>query len=261
MKIYQVDAFTDKIFSGNPAGVCVLENTRDNEWMQNVAKEMNLSETAFLVRQKRGFNLRWFTPKREVDLCGHATLASAHILWETRQAEEGEKLEFFTKSGLLTAEKSGEIIELNFPAEEDKQAKPPKELIDGLKFKPKYVGKNRMDYIVEADCEEIVKNLEPNMNALKKVKTRGVIVTAISSSPEYDFVSRFFAPAYGIDEDPVTGSAHCCLGPFWKRRLGKDFFKAYQASERSGYLTVRVNKDRVYIGGKAVMVFCAEMKD
>ena len=261
MKIYHVDAFTDRMFSGNPAAVCILPLPKDETWMQNVAGEMNLSETAFLVKQDDGFNLRWFTPKREVDLCGHATLASAHVLWETAILPLNKEARFFTKSGLLTAVRKDDFIELNFPSEEDREISAPKELIEGLKVMPKYVGKNRMDYIVEVESEEIVKALNPDYELLKRLDARGVMVTSISNADGIDFVSRFFAPAYGIPEDPVTGSAHCCLGPYWKRRLNKNELTAFQASERGGFLKVRVEKDRVFISGKAVTVFCAELKE
>ena len=261
MKIYHVDAFTDKMFSGNPAAVCILPLPKDEAWMQNVAGEMNLSETAFLLKQGDGFNLKWFTPKREVDLCGHATLASAHVLWETAILPLNKEARFFTKSGLLTAVRKDDFIELNFPSEEDREISAPKELIEGLKVMPKYVGKNRMDYIVEVESEEIVKALNPDYELLKRLDARGVMVTSISNTNGIDFVSRFFAPAYGIPEDPVTGSAHCCLGPYWTRRLNKNELTAFQASERGGFLKVRIEKDRVFISGKAVTVFCAELKE
>lgn len=261
MKIYHVYAFTDRIFSGNPAAVCILPLPKDDDWMRNVAGEMNLSETAFLVKHDDGFNLRWFSPKREVDLCGHATLASAHVLWETGILPSDKEARFFTKSGLLTAVRKNDFIELNFPSEEDRETSAPKELIEGLKVLPKYTGKNRMDYIVEVGYEEVVRTLNPDFELLKKLDARGVIVTSISNTPGIDFVSRFFAPTYGISEDPVTGSAHCCLGPYWKRKLSRNEFNAFQASERGGFLKVRVEKDRVFISGKAVTVFCAELKE
>ncbi|OQX18050.1 MAG: oxidoreductase [Candidatus Altiarchaeales archaeon A3] len=263
MEIYQVDAFTNKMFSGNPAGVCILASHKDENWMQNVAKEMNLSETAFLQKDNDndGFKLRWFTPVREVELCGHATLASAHVLWETEILGENMEARFYTKSGLLTAKKTGKWIELNFPKEEDQETDAPEELLKALGVIPKYVGKNMMDYIVEVESEEIVRKLNPDFELLKKVNTRGVIVTSISSSKEYDFVSRFFGPAYGINEDPVTGSAHCCLGPFWQRKLNRNVFTAYQASERGGYVKVKVGSERVYLKGQAITVFCAELRE
>jgi PhzF family phenazine biosynthesis protein len=259
VRIFQVDAFTNRAFSGNPAAVCILSELRDEQWMQNVAREMNLSETAFLNKKKDGYNLRWFTPKEEVDLCGHATLASAHILWETNQLKENEEARFYTRSGLLTAKKQNEWIELNFPAEVEKETDAPKELLESIGVKPKYVGKNRFDYLIEVESEEILRKINPNFDLLRKVNTRGVMVTSTSASKEYDFVSRFFAPRVGINEDPVTGSAHCCLGPFWKKKLKKDEFLAYQASERGGIIKVRVGKERIYIGGQAITVLIGEL--
>jgi PhzF family phenazine biosynthesis protein len=261
MKIYQVDAFTNTLFGGNPAGVCILPEQREERWMQLVAREMNLAETAFLVRNREGFQLRWFTPAVEVDLCGHATLASAHILWETGQLEPCEEARFHTKSCLLTANRKEDIIELDFPMEAEQEAQAPRELLEGLGAVPRYVGQNRMDYLVELEDEAAVSNLEPNLALLAKVPVRGIIVTARSNRPEFDFVSRFFAPASGIPEDPVTGSAHCCLGPYWEKRLGKGSFTAWQASERGGAVRVRNEGNRVLLGGQAVTVFTAEMRE
>lgn len=261
--IYQVDAFAEEIFKGNPAGVCILERAADEEWMQNIAMEMNLSETAFLYPLNEGYNLRWFTPEAEVDLCGHATLASAHILWETGILNKKEDAVFFTKSGRLSARKDGEYILLNFPSEADKQVEVPEGLIECLGVQILYVGKNRMDYIVEVENDEVARKLKPNFEMMKKIDTRGIIVTSLSSDARYDFVSRFFVPSIGINEDPVTGSAHCCLAPFWEKRLNKKEFMAYQVSKRGGELIVSLseNEDRVYIGGKAITVFCAEFKE
>ncbi len=261
MKLYQVDAFTNKLFAGNPAGVCIMPFMKDDDWMQNVARELNLSETAFLVKHDAGFDLRWFTPTCEVDLCGHATLASAHILREKGILRADENARFHTKSGILTAMKVGNMIELDFPMEQDQETAPPRDLIAGLNAEPKYVGKNRLDYIVELASEQIVRDLEPNMAILRNVETRGIIVTAAASTQGFDFVSRFFAPSVGVAEDPVTGSAHCCLGPYWKRRLDKNEFVAFQASDRGGIVYVRVNNDRVILGGEAVTVFSADLKD
>lgn len=259
MNIYQIDAFTNKIFKGNPAGVCILPGSADEQWMQDIAMEMNLAETAFIYRSDDGFNLRWFTPETEVDLCGHATLASAHILWETGLLKNEDEAVFFTKSGRLSARKDGEYIILNFPTEKDMQIETPEELKKSLKVPILYTGQNRMDYIVEVDNEETVRNLEPDLEIMKRLNTRGVIVTSRSANPEYDFVSRFFAPGAGIPEDPVTGSAHCCLGPYWEKRLGKIELTSYQASKRGGTLKLTINGDRVFIGGKAVTVFCAHL--
>src|SRR5215467_5057849 len=252
LTITQVDAFTDKPFGGNPAAVCVLPEARDAAWMQSVALEMNLSETAFLVRQHDGYNLRWFTPSVEVDLCGHATLAAAHALWEEGQLPAGQQARFYTRSGLLTADRNGMWIEMDFPAKPEQPAPAPEGLAEALGAEPKYVGKNAFDYIVELESEAVVRKLKPNHSMLAKLPVRGVIVT--STAENYDFISRFFAPGSGIPEDPVTGSAHCCLGPFWRGRLGKSEMLAYQASPRGGIVYVRLEGDRVRLGGQAVTV-------
>jgi PhzF family phenazine biosynthesis protein len=259
IKIYQVDAFTEKPFSGNPAAVCLLSQAKDAAWMQAVAKEMNLSETAFLLKQEDGYNLRWFTPAVEVDLCGHATLASAHILWEAGILRREEQARFHTRSGLLTADPKDWEIELNFPAKNEEPADAPTGLLEALKIGAKYVGKSKFDYLVQVDSEQTVRGLKPDFTALKHIPVRGVIVTSRAVSPGYDFISRFFAPAAGVNEDPVTGSAHCTLGPFWSRQLGKKEFLAYQASERGGALRVRVAGDRVHLCGKAVTIFRGEL--
>lgn len=255
LKIYQVDAFTDKPFSGNPAAICVLDSRGDADWMQMVAQEMNLSETAFLYKEADGYNLRWFTPTVEEELCGHATLASAHILWQEGFLKEDQKAKFYTVSGLLTAVKRDGWIELNFPLEQDTEILAPENLLKALGVKAKYVGKNRLDYIVEVESAMMVRNIEPNLELLATVPARGVIVTSISDNKEFDFVSRFFAPKDSILEDPVTGSAHCCLGPYWMHRLGKSQLIAYQASKRGGIVKVQLEGDRVLLGGRAVTVF------
>lgn len=260
MKIYQVDAFTDRIFSGNPAGVCILSMEIPDAWMMRIAAEMNLSETAFLSELNGEFGLRWFTPEKEVDLCGHATLASAHILWEKGDLKREQEARFRTRSGLLKASMEGDRIEMDFPLEKACEVDIPGGLLQALKIDPTYVGRNRMDYIIEVKSEDIVRRLEPKMEVLKKIDARGFIVTSLSSSGEYDFVSRFFAPAYGIPEDSVTGSAHCCLGPHWETRLGRKEFVAYQASKRGGTLKVRVDNERVILSGQAVTVFEAELR-
>lgn len=252
MKIYQVDAFSDKPFKGNPAAVCILKESPPEKWMQDVASEMNLAETAFLVPMNNGYKLRWFTPNSEVDLCGHATLASAHVLWEKGYLRKGQEANFHTRSGLLTAQIVENWIQLNFPTTQEEKTDVPAELIEALKIDSIYAGKSIFDYLIEVESEDIVKNMAPDFTKLLKVPMRGVIVTA--KSIDYDFVSRFFAPEVGIFEDPVTGSAHCCLGPYWSKKLGKDKLIAYQASERGGVLKVQVNGDRVLISGKAVTV-------
>lgn len=261
LPIVQVDAFTSKPFAGNPAAVCVLPSARDAVWMQNVACEMNLSETAFLVRQADGFDLRWFTPTVEVELCGHATLASAHVLWEAGHLQPGEQARFHTRSGLLTADKRGEWIEMDFPVKAEQAAEPPPRLVEALGAPAKYVGRNKFDYLVELESEAVVRSLKPNFTLLSELPVRGVIVTARSANGGFDFVSRFFAPGSGVQEDPATGSSHVCLAPFWAGRLGKTELMAYQASARGGVLRVRVNGDRVLLGGQAVTVFRGELVD
>ncbi len=257
--IYLVDAFADRPFKGNPAAVCMLSEPRDPGWMQNVAQEMNLSETAFLCPQDDGFSLRWFTPKVEVDLCGHATLASAHILWEEGRLHRKESARFQTRSGLLGAEYKAGVIEINFPAKPEDPLDPPAGLLEALGVKAKYIGCNKMDFLVEVDSEEIVRNLRPDFSLLKTLPHRAVAVTSLASSSGFDFISRFFAPKVGVNEDPVTGSAHCMLGPFWGKRLGKNELSAYQASERGGVLSLRIAGDRVYLGGRAVTVLRGEL--
>lgn len=260
IRMVQVDAFTNKPFSGNPAAVCVLPQPVPDEWMRNVAREMNLSETAFLTPQDGGFQLRWFTPAVEVDLCGHATVASAHVLWEDGHLPANRQARFHTRSGLLLADRRGDWIELDFPAKVVAPAPAPAELLPALGVaRAVFVGKNVFDYLVEVDSEETLKALSPDHSTLRKVPVRGVIVTARSDSGEFDFVSRFFAPGAGVDEDPVTGSAHCALGPYWSERLGKSEFTAFQASARGGVVRTRIEGDRVILGGQAVTVMTAEL--
>ncbi len=259
--ITQVDAFTTTPFAGNPAAVCVLLEAQDDRWMQDVAQEMNLSETAFLLPQAEGFSLRWFTPTVEVDLCGHATLASAHVLWEAGYLKLDEPARFHTRSGLLTAQCQGDWIELNFPAAETELVgSAPSELEQALGTPLKTIGHNWLGYLVEVESEAIVHTLYPNFALLASLPIgHGVIVTSRAQSPDYEIVSRFFAPKIGIDEDPVTGSAHCCLGPFWRDRLQTDSFVAYQASRRGGIVRVRCEGDRVYLSGQAVTVMRGEL--
>jgi PhzF family phenazine biosynthesis protein len=260
-RIYQVDSFTEEPFAGNPAGVCPLPAARDEAWMRNVAREMNLSETAFLHPSDGGFDLRWFTPAVEVDLCGHATLAAAHILWETGALPPDAIARFQTRSGALTAERHGEEITLDFPATPPSPAIAPAGLAEALGASLGYVGSSRFDLLVELGSERIVRELRPDFARLRAVGMRGLIATARAATAGFDFVSRFFAPAVGIDEDPVTGSAHCCLGPYWRERLGKDEFVAYQASARGGIVHVRVAGERVRLGGRAVTVLRGELTD
>ena len=257
--ITQVDAFTNRPFAGNPAAVCILPKAPEERWMRDVAREMNLSDTAFLVPLDGGYHLRWFTPAVEVDLCGHATLASAHVLWEEGHLPAGAEARFQTRSGLLLARRSGEWIEMDFPAKMEEAADAPVDLAPALGVKPVYVGRNQFDYLVEVDSAEAVRGIHPDHAALRKLPVRGIIVTARSDTPEFDFVSRFFAPGSGIDEDPVTGSAHCCLGPYWSKRLGRTEFVAYKASPRGGVVKVSCRGDRVHLGGQAVTVLRGEL--
>lgn len=257
--IYQVDSFTHMPFAGNPAGVCILDTAREDSWMQNVAKEMNLSETAFLLQQDDEYSLRWFTPAVEVDLCGHATLASAHILWETDTLSEGQQARFHTRSGLLTAARRGEWIEMDFPATAEKPVDAPDGLAEALGVEPRYVGRTRFDLLVEVESEEIVRAMRPNISLLEQIPARGVMVTSRASSHAYDFVSRFFAPRSGVNEDPVTGSAHCALSPYWSNKLGRNELVGYQASLRGGIVRVRLAGERVLIGGQAVTMMRCEL--
>jgi PhzF family phenazine biosynthesis protein len=259
MKIYQVDAFTDTPFTGNPAGVCVLPQPKDDVWMQNVAREMNLSETAFLQEQADGYGLRWFTPAVEVELCGHATLAAAHILLETGRLARHQPARFHTLSGRLTAERRGDAIELDFPATPDEPAEAPADLAEILGARVVSFRSSRFDHLAELESEAAVRGLRPDFTRLKSLPVRGIMVTSRAASPGFDFVSRFFGPAVGIDEDPVTGSAHCCLGPYWSGRLGKTEMLACQLSARGGVVGVTVMGDRVRLRGQAVTVMAAEL--
>jgi PhzF family phenazine biosynthesis protein len=258
VRIVQVDAFTAQAFGGNPAAVCVLPEPRDEKWMAHVAMEMNLSETAFLHAKGDGYQLRWFTPSVEVDLCGHATLASAHVLWEDGHLQPGATARFHTRSGVLTCNRRGDWIEMNFPATLEQPAEPPLQLAQALGCDLKYTGRNKFDYLVEVADEETLRSLSPRHHLLRQMPVRGVIATARGTG-EYDFVSRFFAPGSGIDEDPATGSAHCALTPFWAARLGKTEMTAFQASPRGGVVKVRLDGDRVFLLGQAVTVLRGDL--
>jgi PhzF family phenazine biosynthesis protein len=262
MNIYQVDAFTDRRFSGNPAGVCIMPGPPGEEgekWMQDVAREMNLSETAFIFKEAEAFSLRWFTPAVEVDLCGHATLASAHVIWETGIVDRSAEIRFDTRSGPLFVNWRDGWIEMNFPAEPESAAVCPEELKQALGVEPLYTGKNRFDYLLELESEKLVRELQPDFRLLGSVDMRGVMVTARSAAADFDFVSRFFAPAVGVDEDPVTGSSHCCLGPYWEKRLGRNPLTGLQVSSRGGVVKVKNAGKRVLISGKAVSVLKGEL--
>lgn len=256
--IYQVDAFTDKPFAGNPAGVCLLEKPASVEWMQNIALEMNLSETAFLVPAGNDYDLRWFTPIKEMDLCGHATLASAHMLWETGVLSTTQQARFHTRSGLLTADKSGDWITMDFPSDPPTPSVISPDVEVALGVVPRAVSKGRSYYLVEVATEEEVRQLKPEFGLWQEAMT-GCIVTSASDSKDYDFVSRFFALGLGIHEDPVTGSAHCLLAPYWAEKLGLTEMVGYQASARGGIVGVRLAGDRVVLSGQAVTVMRSEL--
>ena len=257
VNIVQVDAFTAKAFGGNPAAVCILAGPADEQWMRDIAREMNLSETAFLHPENGGYRLRWLTPAIEVDLCGHATLASAHVLWQDRHLAPDAPAKFHTRSGLLTCVKRGEWIEMDFPAKIAEKTEAPGQMAEALGTDLVWVGRNQFDYLVEVADEKTLLGIKPNHHLLRQLPVRGVIVTA--KGTEYDFVSRFFAPGSGIDEDPVTGSAHTALAPYWGRKLSKAEMVGYQASERGGVVKVRLEGDRVILGGQAVTVMRAEL--
>ena len=253
MKVYTVNAFTDGPNSGNPAAVCILEKEIPDRTKQEVASRADLSETAFLLKRKGLFELRWFTPKMEIDLCGHATLASAHVLFTLGIIPDVEDAVFSTKSGILTARKKSDLIEMDFPSEDPWEVEVPENLLMAISSAPLYVGKNRFDYIALYESEETVRSAIPELGHIRRLDSRGLIITSVSSSHRYDFVSRFFAPNAGIEEDPVTGSAHCCLCPFWSRRLGKKELTGYQASERGGLVNTRLLEKRVFLSGEAIV--------
>lgn len=255
IKQYQVDAFATQVFKGNPAAVCPLKAWAEDEILQAIAEENNLSETAFFVPHGKGFQLRWFTPVAEIDLCGHATLASAHVIFEIL-GYPTELIEFETRSGKLTVERKDGLLAMNFPARPPKPCSPPAALIEGLGRHPVEV-LAADDYIAVFHKEADVRTLSPDLMKLRELDLRGVCITA--PGLDVDFVSRFFAPKLGIPEDPVTGSAHCELAPYWSSRLGKSTLKAFQASKRGGEVFCTMNGDRVILLGSAVTFMEAEI--
>ncbi|UCG51314.1 MAG: PhzF family phenazine biosynthesis protein [Candidatus Latescibacterota bacterium] len=257
--IVQVDSFTDRRFAGNPAAVCIMESAANEGWMQDVAREMNLSETAFLFPKGDEYHLRWFTPLVEVDLCGHATLASAHVLFEDHGHPPDKPIRFVTRSGVITAKKKGDWIEFDFPASPVNETTPPGGLLEALGVVPKFVGKSQTDYLIEVESDSAVREVQPNFGSLASLPVQSVTVTGRNSKGEIDFTSRFFAPAIGIDEDPVTGFAHTLLAPYWSQVLGKKELEAYQASARGGVLRLRLEGDRVCIAGQAIIVLRGEL--
>jgi PhzF family phenazine biosynthesis protein len=257
--VYQIDSFAEQPFAGNPAAVCLLDGTRKARWMQAMATEMNLSETAFVRRLGSDFELRWFTPTMEVELCGHGTLAAAHALWREGTVELDQQIRFQTCSGVLTAVRNVAEIQLDFPATPPEECAISEEILAALSISPTYIGRSRFDKLLLVADEETVRGLRPDFSRLAGLGARGVIVTSPSGDRRFDFVSRYFAPGAGIDEDPVTGSAHCCLAPFWAERLGRNELTGYQASARGGIVRTIVQGDRVLLGGRAVTIFRGEL--
>jgi PhzF family phenazine biosynthesis protein len=264
-KCWQVDAFTDRPFAGNPAAVCWLEDEADPQWMQAVAAEMNLSETTFVKRLDQhsqsgnDFGLRWFTPVVEVDLCGHATLATAHALWTAGYASRGRPICFHTRSGALPCVQDGDFIDLDFPATPVTDVLPSGPVTAALGVEPVFVGRSKYYMLAVVESAAVVRSLKPDFRRVGELPTKGLIVTAPADEEKFDFVSRFFAPALGVNEDPVCGSAHCCLAPYWGERLGKNDLMAYQASARGGVLRLRLKGNRVILGGQAVTVWEGEL--
>lgn len=262
--LFQVDSFTTKPFAGNPAGVCVLSEPTSDEWMQRVAAEMNLSETAFLMGSGNSYTLRWFTPRTEVSLCGHATLASAHILFEESIADPASPVFFETKSGELVVAQRGGLIEMDFPTREAVAVAPNEALNDAIGVSPESTAAYRSArgdlYLLELGSADEVRNATPDYDSLMSTDVTATIITAPSDEPSYHFVSRFFAPAVGIDEDPVTGSAHCTLAPHWTTKLGQSELVGYQASNRSGVVYCEWREERTLLRGDAVTVFKADLR-
>jgi PhzF family phenazine biosynthesis protein len=256
--IYQVDAFTDEVFKGNPASVCVLEEWLDDKLMQKIAMENNQAETAFIVKEDQVYHIRWFTPTVEVNLCGHATVASAHVLFNELRAIENQ-ITFTSKSGLLIVKKEHDgKITLDFPADPPNEVDEiPAGLFEGLNIKPTAVWKGKFDYMVEVENEEIVNNLHPNFKLISTIPSRGVLVTA--KGKQVDFVSRCFFPQTGVDEDAVTGSAHCLLVAYWNSKTGKSSFIATQNSKRGGKLICTLKGDRVLMSGHAILYMKGEI--
>lgn len=254
--IYQVDAFAESVFTGNPAAVCPLENWLPDAILQSIALENNLSETAFYIKRGDDYEIRWFTPNREVDLCGHATLAAAHVLFHGEKAVDGDGVTFQSRSGELKVQRQDDCLTLDFPAQPGAVCEIPEHLVEALGLRPVALYR-AMDYMAVFDAEEEIRAIQPNFELLQKLDLRGVIVTA--PGREVDFVSRCFYPKYHVPEDPVTGSAHCTLAPYWAERLERNILSARQLSRRGGVLACEVKKDRVLISGKAVLYLKGEI--
>ncbi|MCW3099464.1 MAG: phenazine biosynthesis protein PhzF family [Chthonomonadaceae bacterium] len=261
LSLIHVDAFTNRIFGGNAAAVCVLSEPCDSLWMQHLARETHLPATVFLWPQETGYSIRWFTPSQELSLCGHGTLAAAHTLWTEGYVPAGQAIALHYQAGELTAERNGEWIEMDFPATRVTPSPAPTNLLQGLGIAPCYVGRSAHSYLVELNSESEVRGLMPDIAAFAQLDTARVIVTGRATGAGFDFVSRFFAPGLGIAEDAVTGSSHCVLAPYWAERLDKKDMVGYQASARGGIVRVRVQGDRVTLGGQAVTVVRGELAD
>ncbi|MFJ8260663.1 PhzF family phenazine biosynthesis protein [Rummeliibacillus sp. NPDC094406] len=255
MQLSIINTFTEQPFKGNPAAVCYLSEEKESNWMQQIAKEINLPTTAFINFLNNKYYLRWFTPTTEIPICGHATLASSYFLWEKGLFDKEKSITFQTKSGVLEAQLIDDWVQLQFPTMIQERTIAPDLLIRALGVNPTYVGKNKLDYLVEVESEDVVRNLKPNIDLITQLGVRGVIITSKSNTNEFDFVSRFFSPSQGINEDFVNGSSHCCLGPYWKDKFKKNDLTAFQASERGGILKLRVLDDEVLVSGKAVTIF------
>ncbi|OLN22572.1 phenazine biosynthesis protein PhzF family [Domibacillus antri] len=261
MNVSILNTFTEEAFQGNPAAVCLLTEEKADQWMQQMAKEMNLPVTAFVRMSGGNVRLRWFTPTTEIPICGHGTLASAYFLWNNQNISKEQTIHFQTKSGVLTATLADDSVQLCFPALYEIEIETPAFLVEALGVNPVYVGKNQFDLLVEVESEDIVRNMKPDIGLIEKIPVRGVIVTARSDASGIDFVSRFFSPVQGLNEDYVTGSAHCCLGPYWQKKMGKHTFTAYQASERGGLLNVYVSNDEVRISGKVTTILEGKLSE
>jgi PhzF family phenazine biosynthesis protein len=256
IRLFQIDAFTHKLFGGNPAGVCPLDSWLPDTLMQQIAMENNLAETAFFVRNQSGFNIRWFTPEVEVDLCGHATLAAAFVIFNL-QLIPGKVVEFGSRSGLLRVTKDGDFLTLDFPVDEYAKVTAPENLVAGMGLRPLETYKGKTDYMVVYSTADEIEGLNPNLAKISEIPARGIIATA--PGKDVDFVSRFFAPQSGIPEDPVTGSAHTTLTPYWAARLGRNELTAKQLSKRRGSLRCRLVGDRVEISGQARFYMTGEI--
>jgi predicted PhzF superfamily epimerase YddE/YHI9 len=257
--LYIVDAFSSSPFGGNPAGVCILPAAQDPEWMQSVAAELNVSETAFVYPANGAFHLRWFAPAAEVALCGHATVATSHILWSTGILKEGQDAEYDTLSGRLTATKEGSWVNLNFPSLVAEEMPAPDGLLEAVGVSALFVGRSRFDVLIEVESEDQVRGAKPDFAQLIKAPVRGTILTARSNSSEFDFVSRFFCPTVGVNEDPATGSSHCTLSPYWSAKLGRTNLTGRQLSRRGGVVKTTLLGSRVQLSGQAVTVMAGQL--